>query len=125
MHPAILAIALGTHLVVQGSLVVPVSDHIPSFHVERTCKALNEVGVGVKEDQAYNDCLTDEKLAQQQLVPIWSSYSASIRAHCTSETTGLGMNSYLDLIYCLQVTDSASPHPGAGVKRTTGKSSPN
>jgi hypothetical protein len=64
------------------------SDHIPSFHAERTCKAVKEDG-----DEAYKDCLSGEKAARQRLEPIWSSYSASRRAECISETFGIMANS--------------------------------
>ena len=85
-------------------LVVRASDHIPSFHAERTCKAVKQDG-----DEAYKDCLSDEKAARQRLEPIWSSYSASLRAECISETIGLKVNSYADLIFCLQLrADSSS-----------------
>jgi hypothetical protein len=60
-------------------------------------------------DEAYKDCLNDEKAARQRLEPLWSSYSASLRAECTSETIGLKVNSYADLIFCLQLrADSSS-----------------
>jgi hypothetical protein len=85
-------------------LVVRASDRIPSFRAERTCKAVKEDG-----DEAYKDCLSDEKRARQLLEPIWSSYSASRRAECISETIGLKANSYADLIFCLQLrADSSS-----------------
>jgi hypothetical protein len=84
-------------------LVVRASDHIPSFHAERTCKAVKQDG-----DEAYKDCLSDEKAARQRLEPIWSSYSASLRAECVSETIGLKVNSYADLIFCLQLRADSS-----------------
>jgi hypothetical protein len=84
-------------------LVVRASDHIPSFHAERTCKAVKQDG-----DEAYKDCLSDEKAARQRLEPIWSSYSASLRAECISETIGLKVNSYADLIFCLQLRADSS-----------------
>jgi hypothetical protein len=88
-------------------LVARASDRIPSFHAERTCKDVKEDG-----DEAYKDCLSDEKRVRQQLEPIWSSYSASLRAECISETIGLKVNSYVDLIFCLQLrADSSSKRP--------------
>jgi hypothetical protein len=85
-------------------LVVRASDRIPSFHAERTCKAVKEDG-----DEAYKDCLSGEKAARQRLEPIWSSYSASRRAECISETIGIMANSYADLLFCLQLrADSSS-----------------
>ena len=89
-------------------LVVRASDHIPSFHAERTCKAVKQDG-----DEAYKDCLSDEKAARQKLEPIWSSYSASLRAECTSETIGLKVNSYADLTYCLQLRADTGPNSGS------------
>jgi hypothetical protein len=106
MLSAILGIVLGTQLLVQ------VSDHVPNLHAERTCKGriagfkLMRVEVRL----TYEECMSDEKLALQQLGPIWSSYSASIRAQCTSETIELGINTYVDLLTCLQMTDSTGPN---------------
>jgi hypothetical protein len=83
---------------------VPVA-HIPNFHAERTCKVVKEDG-----NEAYKDCLSDEKAARQKLEPIWSSHSASLRAECTSETIGLKVNSYADLTYCLQLRADTGPN---------------
>ena len=83
--------------------------HMPSFHAERTCKVVKEDG-----NEAFKDCLSDEKAARQKLEPLWSSYSASLRAECTSETIGLKVNSYADLTYCLQLrADTTSSSKGA------------
>jgi hypothetical protein len=119
MHPVILGVALGTQLAVQ------VSNQIPSFHLERTCKVLTDKPVSKKSDPPDADCLSGEKAARQQLGPVWSSYSALIRARCTSDTIALGMNSYLDLLTCLQMTDIAPPNTGSSSNRTTGKRPPN
>jgi hypothetical protein len=105
MLPAILGIVLGTQLLVQ------VSDHVPNLHAERTCKG-RIAGFKLMRMEirhTYEDCMGDEKLALQNLEPIWSSYSASIRAQCTSDTIELGVNSYVDLLACLQATDSRGP----------------
>jgi hypothetical protein len=89
--------------------------HIPNFHAERTCKAVKEDG-----DEAYKGCLGDEKAARQKLEPIWSSYSASLRAECISETIGLEVNSYADLIFCLQLRADTGPNSGSskGARKT-------
>jgi hypothetical protein len=92
------AFASGTGTAGGNSVAGAPAAHIPSFHAERTCKVVKEDG-----DEAYKACLSDEKSARQQLEPIWSSYSASLRAECTSETIGLKVNSYVDLTYCLQL----------------------
>lgn len=82
--------------------------HMPSFHAERTCKVVKEDG-----NEGFKDCLSDEKAARQKLEPIWSSYSASLRAECTSETIGLKVNSYADLTYCLQLKADTGPNSGS------------
>ena len=94
-------------------LVVRASDHIPSFHAERTCKAVKQDG-----DEAYKDCLSDEKRDRQRLEPIWSSYSASRRAECISETIGLKVNSYADLLFCLQLRADIGPNSGPSKEAT-------
>jgi hypothetical protein len=81
---------------------------IPSFHADRTCKVVKEDG-----DEAYKDCLSDEKRDRQRLEPIWSSYSASRRAECISETIGLKVNSYADLLFCLQLRADTGPNSGS------------
>ena len=111
MHPAILGIALGTQIALQAS------EHLPNFNMERTCKVLRDHGAN--SDQSYKDCLSSEKLAQQQLGPIWSSYSAATRARCTNDTISLGMNSFLDLLTCLRMTDSVRPN-ASSAKPVTG-----
>ena len=106
MLPAILGIVLGTQLLIQ------VSDHVPNLHAERTCKG-RIAGfklMRVEIHHTYEECVGDERLALQQLGPIWSSYSASIRAQCTSETIELGVNTYVDLLSCLYMTDSTGPN---------------
>jgi hypothetical protein len=82
--------------------------HIPSFRAERTCKVVKQDG-----DEAYNDCLNDEKRDRQRLEPIWSSFSASLRAECISETVGLKVNSYADLTFCLQLRADTGPNAQA------------
>jgi hypothetical protein len=113
MLPAILGIVLGTQLLVQ------VSDRVPNLHAERTCKG-RIAGfklMRMEIHHSYEECMSDEKLALQRLGPIWSSYSASIRARCTSETIELGVNSYVDLVECLQMTDSTGPNSGSKKSR--------
>ena len=97
------AIGLATALALTSAVAFAQSG-IPSFHAERTCKAVKQDG-----NEAYKDCLSDEKRARERLGPIWSSYSASLRAECIRETIGLKVNSYADLTFCLQLrADSTS-----------------
>jgi hypothetical protein len=75
MHPAILGISLG------AQLTMLVSDQVPKLNVEATCKGsvAADKAMGLDLPQSYDKCMSDESTAQQQLGPIWSSYSAAIR----------------------------------------------
>ena len=121
MHPAILGIALGTQLVTQ------LSDHVPKLNMERTCKAriADDRILGFQQHQPYEDCISAEKSAQQQLRPIWTSYSAAVHAKCTSDTKELGANSYLDLLFCLEMVDETKSSSSTNSKGSAKKKSPN
>ena len=108
------AIGLATALALTSAVAFAQSG-IPSFRAERTCKAVKQDG-----NEAYKDCLSDEKRARERLGPIWSSYSASLRAECTSETIGLKVNSYVDLTYCLQLRADTGSNSGSskGARKT-------
>jgi hypothetical protein len=121
MHPAILGIALGTQL------TMLVSDQVPKLNVEATCKdsvATNKA-MGLALPQSFEKCMSDENSAQQQLGPIWSSYSAAIRAQCEGEATAAGNASYVDLLVCLQMADGTSPNSNTSLKGASRRKSPN
>ena len=108
------AIGLATVIALTGAVAFARSGtgtaggKIPSFRAERACKDEKKDG-----DKAYKECLSDEKEARQKLEPIWTSYSASLRAECASETIGLEVNSYVDLTYCLQLRADTGPNSGS------------
>jgi hypothetical protein len=120
MHPAIMAIAVGTQL------LTPVSDVVPKLDVESTCKKSVEADkeMALNLAQSFDKCMSDENSARQQLGPVWSSYSVAVRTECEKEATLLGEASYVDLLTCLQMTDgstttSASALKGASRKKRT------
>jgi hypothetical protein len=118
MHPAIMAIAVSTQL------LIPISDAVPKLNVEATCKGSVEAdkAMGLDLPQSFDKCMSDENSARQQLGPIWSSYSPTVRTQCEGEATNVGDASYVDLLTCLQMTDgsattSASALRGASRKK--------
>jgi len=121
MHPAILGIAVGSQL------TMLVADQVPKLNVEATCKGsvAADKAMGLMLPQGFDKCMSDENSAQQQLVPIWSSYSAAIRAQCEGEATAAGSASYVDLLVCLQMTDGTSPNAITSLKGASRKKSPN
>ncbi|WP_342728696.1 hypothetical protein AAFG07_19695 [Bradyrhizobium sp. B097] len=121
MHPAILAGILG------AQLLTPVSDRVPKLDVEATCKATVEAdkAMGLALPQSFDKCMSDENSALQQLGPIWSSYSASIQAGCEGEAGAGGSPSYVDLLTCLQMNDTARTTPVTTLKGASRRKPPN
>ncbi|WP_229172162.1 hypothetical protein [Bradyrhizobium altum] len=120
MHPAILGIALG------GQLAMLVSDQVPKLNVEAACRGsvAADKAMGLDLPQSFEKCMSDENSAQQQLGPIWSSYSAAIRAQCEGEATAAGDASYVDLLTCLQMTDGTNPNSSTSLKGASRRKSP-
>jgi hypothetical protein len=119
VHPLILTLAVGSQL------LMPVSDRIPELNVAATCKGSVEAdkAMGLALPQSFDQCMSDENSALQQLRPVWSSYSDSIQATCQGEASAGGNGSYVDLLTCLQMTGSPGTVPvttlrGASKKRT-------
>ncbi|MGF6306764.1 hypothetical protein ABIB82_000911 [Bradyrhizobium sp. i1.8.4] len=104
MNAAILGLAAGAGLLIQ------VSDQVPKFDVAATCKGSVEADkeMGLVLPQSLDKCMSDENSAEQQLGPIWTSYSAPTRAQCEGEATAGGNASYVDLLVCLQMTGGTS-----------------
>ena len=112
---AILSIALASQL--GSSLVIPVGDRVPVIDVERSCKqtAATNKAMDLDLSQPYANCMRDENDAKLQLIGIWSTYSASIRDRCEKEATIPGSASYVDMLTCLQMTDSSKLSPTTGL----------
>jgi hypothetical protein len=109
---AILGLVMGTQL------VTPVSDQVPKLDVATTCRGSVETDkkMGLDLPQSYQTCMNDENSAEQQLGPIWSSYSASVQKSCYDEAVAAGISSYVDLLICLQMNDPARTTPVTNLK---------
>jgi hypothetical protein len=61
--------------------------------------------------------MRDENAAQQQLRPIWLTSSNEVRNQCEGEATAAGIDSYVDLLTCLQMAHAGkSPVPATNLK---------
>lgn len=109
-------IALLSMAMIGGQVAIPVGDRVPKLNVEATCKAAvaADKAMGLALPQSYEDCMRDENAAQQQLNSVWLSNSNDIRNQCEGEATAAGIDSYVDLLTCMQMADAAkslSPAP--------------
>lgn len=80
-------------------LTVAVSDAVPNFNIEPTCRG----GLSDPKDNArYSQCLKEETAAKTTLAANWAKYPAADRASCAG-TARLGTPSYVELLTCLEM----------------------
>jgi hypothetical protein len=76
---------------------------VPGLNVEANCKATQEIDKSLAEPQSYEACISDEKTAQQQLGPVWPTTPEAVRTQCYGEAVAGGIESYVDLLSCIQM----------------------
>lgn len=80
-------------------LAVAVSDAVPNFNVEPSCRG----GLTDPKDNArYKQCLSEEAAAKATLTAGWTKFPAPDRVTC-ADTARLGTPSYVELLTCLQM----------------------
>ena len=117
-------------LLVTGSLILlpgtanPQTPHggvVPVLNVEANCRATQEDDKGLANAQTYDACMRDEKTAQQQLNPIWSTTPGTVRGQCYGEAVAGGIESYVDLLSCIQMNGFGQSSSPAGSLRGASK----
>lgn len=108
MKVAFLALAL------LGQPTVAISDRVPVLNVEALCRdvSADDKASGLALAQDAGECMRDERAAQEQLSSTWLTVAAAPRESCEGEATAGGIQSYVDLLTCLQMAgwdNSASP----------------
>jgi hypothetical protein len=107
MHMSAAVIWVGAHL------LMPVSDTVPKFNVEPSCKGA--VAASASENlalaQSYTACMTEENQARDQLASSWTTFAAPLRTRCVAEASGLGLDSYVELLTCLQIGSGGNMQP--------------
>jgi len=108
MKAALLSLAL-----LGSNLPTLVSDRVPELKVEALCQATTAIDkeMGLSEAQSFADCVRDETAAQQQLQAIWQGTAPSLRNRCEGEATSAGAQSYVDLVTCIQMEETANSLP--------------
>jgi len=99
IRPALLALALGS------PLVIAVTD-VPVYDVAPGCRAAVTVMPG-----SFEACMKDEQSARAQLAASWDRFTGPQRDNCVqTESTG-GSPSYVELLTCLQMARDAQTLP--------------
>ncbi|MGY4626595.1 hypothetical protein [Bradyrhizobium sp. USDA 4486] len=107
--------------------LLPISDRVPELKVETLCKMTSETdkAMGLALAQSFADCMRDETAAQQQLGTMWATTKSTVRDTCEGEAVAAGSQSYVDLLTCIQMTETASalssPPPLRGASKNRNK----
>jgi hypothetical protein len=98
---------------VGAHLLMPVSDQVPKFNVEPSCKGAAAANASAKlvDAQSLAACMTDENQARDQLVSSWQTFPVALRSRCVAESSGFGLDSYVELLVCLQIGSGGNMQP--------------
>jgi hypothetical protein len=91
-----------------GSLVATAQE-LPRFDISRTCRA--EV-TSAGDMIAASPCANDEQRSHDELAKQWSQLPTEIKKTCVSTATESGgIESYVELLTCIQIVKDASKLP--------------
>ncbi|MBR0871380.1 hypothetical protein JQ633_13515 [Bradyrhizobium tropiciagri] len=95
---------------------IPISDSVPNYDVAALCAdvSADDKASGLSPDASK--CVTDETAARQQLGSIWQTFPAGPRETCEI-LAGAGVQSYVELLTCLQMNNWDSPSASAPALR--------
>ncbi len=90
---------------------------LPRYDVQRNCRAQTSASTKVAQSRA--ECVRDEDKARAQLERRWSRWAADVRRRCSAESSTGGVQSYVELLTCLQMSSDRK------FSQTTGQGSSN
>jgi hypothetical protein len=99
MPSQLVALALGT------SLLVAASDSVPTFDPRPSCLAGAQTGVELRPNVA--GCVQDEEQARASLLKHWQQFRASDKRSCVADAESGGPASYIELQTCLEIARGA------------------
>jgi hypothetical protein len=80
-------------------------DRVPKFNIEPICR---EVAGRAGAPHYKETCLRKEREALEQLRQKWTAFRASDRSYCTQLASLGGVPSYVELLTCLDMAQSAA-----------------
>jgi hypothetical protein len=86
-------------------VMLAAADRVPNFNMEPICR---EVAGRAYAPHYKETCLRKEREAQEQLRQKWATFRASDRSYCTQLASLGGVPSYVELLTCLDVAQSAA-----------------
>jgi hypothetical protein len=88
-----------------SSVILAAADRVPNFNIEPICR---EVAGRAYAPHYKEICLRKEREAQEQLRQKWATFRAPDRSYCTQLASLGGVPSYVELLTCLDVAQSAA-----------------
>ena len=76
------------------------------MNVEPSCRAAAKAGEGL--DARFSRCMAEEESARVKLQGEWLKFPASSRGSCASMASGSGIQSYVELLSCLELERDAA-----------------
>jgi hypothetical protein len=89
-----------------SGLLLTVSDAVPNYNIETSCRASTTAADGTGERMAA--CRRDETAARDQLAGVWTLAKASTRETCVGMQSQ-GSKSYVALVTCMQIAEGNLP----------------
>lgn len=99
---AVLALSL-------GAPAFAAQDGVPTLNIRPTCHPIDRNDKTVQVD--IDRCLKTEQDARAQLAREWAAFPAADRTLCTQTATITSMESYVDLLTCLEMRRDVSKLP--------------
>jgi hypothetical protein len=98
---------LPSALMIAPQLLFLTADDVPVLNVEPMCLAIaqehNISGLNRDPRAAHNDCVKSEQRLHDQLAQKWSLFSAAEKMACRNEASYAGVESYTELLTCLEM----------------------
>src|SRR5262245_44568892 len=87
--------------ILSASFAIPVAGGPPTLSVEAGCR--EAARADPLQQVTTENCMKQERDAQEELRRDWDTFSAADRGHCQRLTTTGGLASYVELVTCLQI----------------------
>lgn len=81
-----------------------VSDHVPAFDVQGSCKAAEAYDVMEDKNKTFQGCMQDENRARGLLNKNWGIYKIKDRQDCIEQGAKVAP-SYVEILTCLEMSD--------------------
>ena len=104
-------------IILTASHLVLVSDQVPKFDVERTCRSAAAVGLPGRNTAA---CQRDENDARIKVEQVWTQYKQAQRRECAVFVGIDRAPSYVELLTCLEIAKQSAELPEASTVGAVG-----